>query len=360
MSNICTALSDRGHEVIVLCLHPHHSSFEQFPDKQEFLDKVTVNILDHSEQYSFSFRNRLLTDKLCAAISAFRPDIIHSHLFESEIAGRTCFYPDARWFSHCHDNMPQFAPFSLSAIFSKSEWVRFIEKRYLFRRYRLNGGTHFIAISNHTLQYYRDHSHGYPVSYLVNAIRFNKFHVDRIPAVDPGCVRLINVGSFSDKKNQALLLQVALLLRQSGIPFKLTLVGDGRNRASLEQRSHEMGISDAVCFTGNVSDVENYLAAADIYVHSATYEPLGLVLLEAMAAGLPVVSLDGKGNRDIIKEGLNGFMITKEDPGQFVAKISALWSDKELYGRVSSFASKYAQEYDISAYIDRLLALYKR
>jgi len=95
-------------------------------------------------------------------------------------------------------------------------------------------------------------------------------------------------------------------------------------------------------------------------VHTATYEPLGLVLLEAMAAGVPVITLDGKGNRDIIINGENGYLIDMPLPELFADKIQELWMDLEKYCAVSKNAIRFAEQYDIKIYTERLINLYKK
>ncbi|MDB4091086.1 glycosyltransferase family 4 protein, partial [Crocinitomicaceae bacterium] len=93
--------------------------------------------------------------------------------------------------------------------------------------------------------------------------------------------------------------------------------------------------------------------------HSATYEPLGLVLLEAMAAGLPIITLDGKGNRDLMEQGKNGYMIHQQDPKEFAQKIISLVENKGKYAEISNYCKEYVKQYDIKEYVNKLLALYK-
>jgi spore coat protein SA len=94
---------------------------------------------------------------------------------------------------------------------------------------------------------------------------------------------------------------------------------------------------------------------SDIYVHTATYEPLGLVLLEAMAAGLPVVTLDGGGNRDLIENGKNGFIINNQNPKHFAEKILEVKDNEEM----KKYNVKFAQKFDIDHYTHKQLELYQ-
>jgi glycosyltransferase EpsD len=129
---------------------------------------------------------------------------------------------------------------------------------------------------------------------------------------------------------------------------------------TVKQKSERLNLSQNVFFHGNVDNVVEFLSKADIYIHSATYEPLGLVLLEAMAAGLPVVCLDGKGNRDIIKEAKNGFMLNQLDPTLFADKIIILWENKKMYSQISEYAQSYASNFDIKNYVEKLIECYEK
>jgi len=127
----------------------------------------------------------------------------------------------------------------------------------------------------------------------------------------------------------------------------------------LEEKTRALNLSGHVFFHGNIHYVEEWLWRSDIYVHSATYEPLGLALLEAMSAGLPVVALDGRGNRDIIVQGKNGYIIPEQNPETFAAKIVELWNNKAKYKEMSLWAQDFAKNYDIKEYVAKLVSLYQ-
>ncbi len=293
-------------------------------------------------------------------ISNFQPNIIHSHLFEAELISRAVTYPSAKWFSHCHDNMIQMRQFNLSTLFNKSYFTNFYEKRYLFKRYKINQGTQFIAISNHTKDYFKKVQALYEVTLLHNAINVNRFKRPiELTKSNSEEIRIVNIGSFVKKKNQAFLLDIILVLNKKGIWTKTYFLGDGPKRNEVEEKAKALGVSDQCFFEGNVNNVENYLWDSDLYIHTATYEPLGLVLLEAMAAGLPVISLDGGGNRDLIEEGKNGFLIEEENADLFVDKIQYLKESKTTYQSISIYAHDFAKGHDIKIYVDKLLTLYQ-
>ncbi len=108
-----------------------------------------------------------------------------------------------------------------------------------------------------------------------------------------------------------------------------------------------------------MQDVVIYFRKAHIYAHAATEEPFGLAILEAMSTGLPVVSLDGGGNRDLFGNGEAGFLLSEKSPKFFAEKILEIISSTENYHRFSSQAAKDAQAFDIKVYVDKLLQLYE-
>lgn len=305
-------------------------------------------------------RKRTLNVKpLQKIIEDYSPDVIHSHLFIAELYSHFCFYPKAKWFSHVHDNMEQLKAFTLRTLLSKKSLTNFFERCILQRQYNLNGGTTYISISKHSDKYIEKHLPKYNRALLHNAISFNKFYIQR-QRTSLTALRIVNVGSLVTKKNQLLLLKVVKKLIQEKVDVSLVLVGDGVERKNLEDYAIKNQIERHVKFIGNTENVSGYLETANVYVHSAIYEPFGLVLLEAMASGLPVISLDGGGNSDILKNRENGFLIQENNEDLFVRQLKELMSDDHLYHLISQNGQNFARQFDISKYVDQLLDIYQK
>jgi glycosyltransferase involved in cell wall biosynthesis len=339
--------------------------------------KQHISIVPSSVNLSLTKKWKMNVSYLQDYIQNFEPDVIHTHLFEAELVSRFCIYPEARWFGHVHDNMVQLNNWSWSSI-SKSKITNWYEKQILFNQYKKNGGTHFIAISEHTETYIKSVQSKYPVTLLHNAIDVKRFqkpthfqkstsnlnlsnegeHSDLSlnPQSQLSTLNLINIGSFVPKKNQTFLLDILLELKERGVHANCLFLGDGPLRIEVQNKAIELGISNQCHFLGNVENVEKYLWKSDVYVHTATYEPMGLVLLEAMTAGLPVISLDGGGNRDLIINGKNGFLIEKQDPKEFTKRILEVFENKEI----SDFNVEFAKQFDIESYCNKLLSLYNQ
>ncbi|MBO4543233.1 MAG: glycosyltransferase [Bacteroidales bacterium] len=350
--DICRHLTGReGVQVRLITF----SNENAYPDLTKNID---WQVVPARIQLSLHHPNRLQVEALQQAIEDFAPDIIHTHLFEAEIVSRSCDYPQAKWFSHCHDNMKQFRNFSFNTLFDKELLTNFYEKKYLLSRYKANGGTAFLAISHDTESYFRS-TQPYSVEFLPNAIDYDKFYTSE----ERDCqakLKLINVGSFNKNKNQIFLVRLAQTLYNRNVDFDLDLLGTGHDFDYIRQVVEEKKLTQYVHLHGSVDNVENYLWKSSIYVHSSLSEALGLTLLEAMAAGLPVITLDGRGNRDLMVQGKNGYMVYEQDAEQFADRILEIWNNHQQYNEMSAFAQDFARQYDIKEYVDKLLYLYQQ
>lgn len=326
------------------------------------VDDIQQHIYHVPAEVSLSFLrgNRVNTTNLQNFLNDFNPDIIHSHLFEAEIVSRSCYYPNASWFSHCHDKMIQFKNFGCKTLLNKSSITNFYEKRYLINRYNKNSGNTFIAISKDTFQYFTVNAKYFRTIQLPNAINIDRF-IKKTSALSNTTrkLRLVNTGTFDSNKNQRFLVDVAKCINDRFCDFELHFLGDGEKINGVKSYSVELGLADKVFFHGSVENVEQYLWNSDIYVHSAKSEALGLTLIEAMAAGLPVVTLDGKGNRDLIEVGKNGFILDGANASEFASRILEIWNNKKLYVDMSDYARSYAQKFNIDDYIQKLTAIYQ-
>ncbi len=113
---------------------------------------------------------------------------------------------------------------------------------------------------------------------------------------------VISVGRLASEKNWGMLLEAFAQVNQTHAHTRLVLLGDGPDRRKLEQQAKKLGIAEKVDFKGKVAfeDVPAYLKAADLFAFASNTETQGLVTLEAMAAGLPVVAVDAVGTRDVV------------------------------------------------------------
>lgn len=115
-----------------------------------------------------------------------------------------------------------------------------------------------------------------------------------------------------------------LARRHPEIPFKLGVLGQGKT-STFQRLAEKLGVADRVIFIGLSADTAHYYAAADICVHPSFYDPSALVVLEAMASGIPVITTDFCGTSEIISEGVEGYVVkTPNNVTEMAGRILAL------------------------------------
>jgi glycosyltransferase involved in cell wall biosynthesis len=138
------------------------------------------------------------------------------------------------------------------------------------------------------------------------------------------------------------------------------LFGEDAYAESLAQRAERLGLSGQVEFRGFRDDVWAELAELDIVVHCSTVpEPFGMVVLEAMAAGIPVVAADGGGPAEIISNGVDGLLTPAGDPGELAAALRRLHDDPDLRERLAAAGRERSLAFTPAKTAPMLLALYR-
>ena len=300
------------------------------------------------------------TQHLQEFISVFKPEIIHVHLFESVMVLSQLDVGSSKIFIHFHDNMKQFENLTFNTFRSKQKLTNFYEKRTILK-FLKNKRSHLIGISKSSIQFLRrvlPQKHLNNLHYCPNALDLDLFK-KKVNANNQSDFTLITIGSLTENKAQQLSVETIDSLLKRGIDAKLIIVGDGPLMSKLKDLTSRKNLENSVEFTGLIDHPEDLLQRSDLYLHTAISEAFGLTILEAMASGLPVVCTDGGGNRDLIQNGINGFLISERDPELFANKIELLHKDHGLREKMSDNARKNAEEYGIKAYVDLLLKLYK-
>lgn len=140
------------------------------------------------------------------------------------------------------------------------------------------------------------------------------------------------VARLAKEKNLGFLFHAMKIRKDTcGSDFKLALIGDGPERAALERKAEKMGIGEEIVFVGKVpnEEIRNYCCAADLFLFSSLSETQGIVLLESMAAGTPVLAVRGTGTEDVVVNGRNGYM-TKVSEIEFAGKLMDILEKKEI------------------------------
>jgi len=152
-----------------------------------------------------------------------------------------------------------------------------------------------------------------------------------------------HVGGFIEQRNQLILIDALLRLREKGINAYLILIGDGPERKNLEDKSKELNIVEYVDFVGYVDDVGGWLEVFDVYINPTLDEGFGIAVVEAMLAGVPVVAAKAGAHKEIINDSETGLLYEAKNIDSLVSKIELLYEDVELKNALSLKATIIAQ-----------------
>jgi glycosyltransferase involved in cell wall biosynthesis len=175
-------------------------------------------------------------------------------------------------------------------------------------------------------------------------------------------VVLLYVGRLSFEKNIDKIIKSLALLKDKNIDkVKLVLVGEGAALNKLNNIVKSAGLQQHVKFVGAVDSetVKSYYQISDIFTFASTSETFGMVIIEAMASGLPVLAVRAPGAVDIISDGFDG-MLVEDDVSEFSARLELLIKNKDLRERLAKGAFYTAQRYSIDNISDQMLNLYQR
>lgn len=151
------------------------------------------------------------------------------------------------------------------------------------------------------------------------------------------------VGRLQPVKDHALLLRAFAKVRMQVPEAVLAIVGDGPLRSALEAQAEQAGLSDAVRFLGDRHDVPRLLTGMDVFALSSASEGYSIALLEACAAGLPIVATDVGGNREIVRDGINGRLVPAADVAALATALIALLRGGDEAGRMGRAGQAWAQ-----------------
>lgn len=171
---------------------------------------------------------------------------------------------------------------------------------------------------------------------------------------------IITTGRLAPEKNWPDLLRAAAEVIKHNPGVRLVFLGDGPERDTLTQQAQTLGVGEKVEFVGMVpyEEVANYLVAADLFAFTSVTETQGLVTLEALAAGLPVVAYDAIGTRDVVMDGENG-ILTPANSEALTAAIASLVNNHGQMEKLKQGALRTAKEMDIRTLAKKLVSVYE-
>jgi glycosyltransferase involved in cell wall biosynthesis len=160
---------------------------------------------------------------------------------------------------------------------------------------------------------------------------------------------IVACGRLAPQKDYPTLLRAFAAARARGMNGSLCIVGDGDERAALEALARNLAVADHVRFTGHLDNPFPIISRARFLVLSSVWEGFGLVLLEAMALGLPVISTDcPSGPAEILKGGRSGILVPVGDVDALSSRIAELWASQPLRSALSTESLSRADDFSMN------------
>ena len=284
-------------------------------------------------------------------------DLIHSHFAVPTGVGSL---PPARAAGLPHvislhggdiyDPSKPLSPHRLPGVRSAVSWV-------------MRGSDAVVAQSRNTRENaYKYYSYDGPIEILPLGVRHPEFA--RVSRVELGLPEdrflAVTVGRLVKRKRVDQLLEALSSPGCEGID--LLVIGEGPESGSLRDRARELGMEMRVRFLGRVSEERKWqlLAVSDVYASATQHEGFGLVYLEAMTVGLPVVTFDHGGQVDFIEEGVNGYLVSLGDIEKLSGALSRVRSDPESAARIRANNLRAAPEHHIENCAKNYETLFER
>ena len=285
-----------GHHVDLVCVS-HGGPLE---DRLDGELAANTHIVGKQHRFDASVLGRLI-----ALLRRLKPDVVHTHLFTSHawgtVAARAAGVPVIMHTQHaCHDDEYAYLP-----------WVRRVLSLGVHTVVGCSSATVHDLIQRRYAPFSRTHciENGIP---LTGRPRSD---------LNGQPLQLVTVGRMVEVKGQRYLIDALRQVLDQGLKAHLTLIGDGDLRPDLERQCHDLGLDEHVTFTGRVSDVATHLASKDLFVLPSLSEALPMALLEAGAAGLPMLVTTGGGGPTLLEAGAGGWAVPPADAGALAARI---------------------------------------
>ena len=345
-------VEEKGWDVTVVTTDQHdRPSFYPFPDVVEMID-LGVNYSDDNgkpfvKKLMGYFRRRQLHKKrLKEVLAEIRPDVVD------------CFYPGecsfvpglkdgSRKVMELHQSKLFHYQYNRSGLMGLADKVRAWMDERLVRKF-----DRFVVLTQEDMQMWGEMP---GIRVIPNAANFiaEKYS-------DCSAKRVIAVGRLDYQKSFDRLIQVWEKVHQQMPDWRLDIFGQGEWQEMLQGMIDERGLQETVKLNGPTKNIGQEYSESSMIVMSSHYEGFPMVLIEAMACGLPAVSFDFKcGPRDIIKEGENGLVVKDGDIDGLAEAMMTLMMDDELRKKMGENAKKVVETFSEVKVMDKWVRLYE-
>ncbi|UCD15410.1 MAG: glycosyltransferase [Candidatus Omnitrophota bacterium] len=179
---------------------------------------------------------------------------------------------------------------------------------------------------------------------------------------DKAAVVILFVGRLIPVKGVRYLIEAIKILKQKNLNTKLILIGDGKDRLKLAKLVEKLGLNIDITFLGKINneDIPKYMVNADVFILPSLSEGFPMVILEAFASGLPIIATKVGGISEIIKEGVNGFLVKPRDPEAIAERVIYLLQDDHLKNKIIQENIRESNLYSWNKVTQELEAIYSQ
>ncbi len=319
-------------------------------DREEFIymsphgpieDKLkSIGLIDH-----YRGIESLTISEIKKAVDELKPDVVHAHDFTASVLCSMALKDSVPIVSHLHNNPP---------------WIKKIGIKTIAYLLACKHANHILMVSDAVKNEFVFTS---KIKCPITIVG-NPFSVDGVcsqvdTSIDNSPLQsdILFVGRLVEQKNPILVAQIACELINRNVISTARIVGDGELAESIKDFVAKNGLEEKIILEGFSKYAYNYMANTKIQVMPSKWEGFGLVALEAMSLGIPVVGSDNGGLKDIIDDSCGKVCSSLEE---YVSAITEMINNEDLYKQKSVGARNRALKYNnIDAYCDRLYGIYK-
>ncbi|KAA1176028.1 glycosyltransferase [Marinobacter salinexigens] len=322
------------------------------------------SLLALGEKREFRLANIFLA-RIRRGVRAFRPDIIHIHhpfwlgslgLFMARILGIPAVYT-------YHTRLEHYAHFvPLPGMLFRNLISHALIKRFANR---CDG---VIVPTYSTEEYLRMIGVKTPTFVQPTGIEYQRFQDVSTQDVNKLREKLglrddkvfVSVSRLSNEKNIDFMIEAIDTLRsQTRVPFRFLMIGDGHQRDRLQTKIEERELTQHFTLVGAVppEEMATWYRLGDAFLFASKSETQGMVILEAMAAGLPVVAVRSSGIEDVVRQGFNGFK-TPEKQDKWLEQVQKLLEDDDLRQTLSKQALEFAADFSVEQFARDIREIY--
>ena len=346
----------KGHRVIIVA--------PEFEDMKPEKDVIRIPAIQNFNGTDFSVQLPA-PGMLTEALGDFRPGIVHSHhpFLVGDTALRIAYKFNAPLvFTHhtLYEQNTHYVPGDSAVL---KNFVIQLSAGYA------NLADQVFAPSESVMDLLRQRGVTTPIDVVPTGIdlqRFAKGDPEKLRAalgIQPGVFVIGHLGRLAPEKNLEFMAKAVLHFLSAHKNAQFLMVGKGPSEEAIERMFQKAGMADRLHLTGPLMGQElvDAYCLMDVFVFASQSETQGLVLTETMACGVPVVAVDAPGVREVVRDGVNGRLLMREDASEFAVALEWVAAQKpEKTGQMKKECLAMAETFSMEKCLDRALKIYGR